>query len=171
MCVCVCVSEWVSERTLIYIEAAISWAGTNENPKGNINSKERERERESKYKYVKPYRDSVAEITSYFCLECKLIWPLWSSHMGWIILFSPDHFPGQHENGESPPNYLFLGTFRAGRTYFLSAPFIAAESQYHGQSRLTYGPFESTLLDQGFPVEHELDARNPPLRGTPSCRL
>ena len=39
----------------------------------------------------------VAERTSYFCLACKLIWPLWSSHIftqgGWLILFSPDHFP------------------------------------------------------------------------------
>ena len=35
---------------------------------------------------------------------------------------------------------------------------IAAESQYHEESRLIYGLFESTLLDQGVPVEHELDA-------------
>ena len=87
----------------------------------------------------------VAERTSYFCLVRKLIWPLWSSHVftqwGWLI-FSPDHFPGQHKNGESPPNYLFLRTFWAGRTYFLSAPFIAAESQHHEESRLIYGPFD-----------------------------
>ena len=100
----------------------------------------------------------VAERTSYFCMACKLIWPLWSSHIftqwGWHIVYSPDHFPGQHENGESPPNYLFLRNFRAGRTYFLSAPFIAAESQHHEKSRIIYGPFESTLLDQGFPEIH-----------------
>ena len=54
---------------------------------------------------------------------------------------------------------------------FLSALFIAAESQHHDESRLIYGPFESTLLDQGLPVEHELDACNPPLTGTPICRL
>ena len=46
-----------------------------------------------------------------------------------------------------------------------------AESQHHEESRLIYGPFESTLLDQGFPVEHDLDACNPPHTGTPSCRL
>ena len=119
--------------------------------------------------------DVVAERTSYFCLACKLIWPLWSSHIftqgGWFILFSPDHFPGQHKNGESPPNSLFLRTFRSGRTYFLSAPFIAAESQHHEESHLIYEPFESTLLDQGFPVEYELDARNLPLTGTPLCHL
>ena len=79
--------------------------------------------------------------------------------------------PGQKKNGESPQNYLFLRTFRAGRTYFLSTPFIAAESQHNEESRLIYGPFESTLLDQGFPVEHEFGACNPPLTGTLLCRL
>ena len=117
----------------------------------------------------------VAERTSYFSLARKLIWPLWSSHIftqwGWLILFSPDHFPGQHKNCESPSNCLFLRTFRTGQTYFLSAPFLAAESQHHEESRLIYGPFESTLLDQVFPVEYELDAGNPPLTGTPLCRL
>ena len=107
---------------------------------------------------VTNYICNIAQRTSYFYLVCKLIWPLWSSHIfpqwGWLILFSPDHFPGQHKNGESPPSYLFLRTFRAGRTYFLSAPFIAAESQHHEGSHLIYGPFESTLLYQGFPVEH-----------------
>ena len=116
----------------------------------------------------------VAERTSYICLARKLIWPLWSSHIfiqwRWLILFSLDHFPGQHKNGESPPNYPFLRTFRAGQTYFLSVPFIAAESQHHEESRLIYGPFESTLFVQGFPVEQELDAFNPPLTGTPLCR-
>ena len=61
--------------------------------------------------------------------------------------------------------------FRAGRTYFLSAPFIAAEAQHHEESRLIYEPFESTFLDQEFPVEHELHAFNPPLIGTPLYRL
>ena len=116
---------------------------------------------------------TVAERTSYFCLACKLIWPLWLSHIftqwGWLILFSPDHFLGQHKNGESPPNYLFLRTFREGRTYFLSVPFIAAESQHHEESHQIYGPFESTFLDQGFPVEHKLDACDPPHTGSPSC--
>ena len=113
---------------------------------------------------------SVAERTSYFWLARELIRALWSSHIftqwGWLILFSSDHFPGHHKSDESPPNFLFLRTFRTGRTYFLSAPFIAAESQHHEESRLIYGPFESTLLDQGFTVEHELEACNPPYTGT-----
>ena len=62
-------------------------------------------------------------------------------------------------------------TFRAGWTYFLSTPFIAAESQHHEESRLIYGPFESTLLEQGFPDGHELDACNLPLTGTLLCHL
>ena len=117
----------------------------------------------------------IAVRTSYFCLTHKLIWPLWSSHIftqwGWLILFSPDHFPGQHKNRESPPNSLFLRTFREGQSYFLSASCIAAESQHNEESRLIYGPLESTLLDQGFPLKHELDACNPPLTGTPLRRV
>ena len=117
----------------------------------------------------------VAERTLYFCLARKLILPLWSSHIftqwGWLILFRLDHFSGLHKNGESPPNYLFLRTFWEGRTYFLSTPFIAAESQHHEESHLIYGPFESTLLDQGFQVKHELDTCNPPLTRTPLCHL
>ena len=66
---------------------------------------------------------------------------------------------------------LFLKTFRAGRTYFLSASFIAVESQHHEESHLIYGPFEPTLSDQGFPVEHELDACNLPHTETLLCRL
>ena len=60
----------------------------------------------------------------------KLIWPLWSTHIftqwGWLILFIPDNFSGQHQIGESPPNTLFLRTFRKGQTYSLSALFISS---------------------------------------------
>ena len=115
-------------------------------------------------------KEHVAKRTLYFCLALKIIWPLWLSRIftqwGWLILFGPDYFPGQHKNGESPPNYLFFRTFWTEWMYFLSAPFIAAESQRHEENRLIYGPFESTLLDQGFPVEHELDTFNPPHRNT-----
>ena len=114
------------------------------------------------------------ERTSNFCLARKSTWPLISSDIftqwGWLI-HSARNIPGQFKDGEREPIYHFLRTFRAGRTYFLSAPFIAAESQYHEESRLTYGPFESTLLDQGFQVEHELDACNSPLTRTRLCRL
>ena len=117
----------------------------------------------------------VAERTLYFCLVRKLTWPLWSSRIfsqwGWLILFNTDHFPGKHKNAETLPNYLFLRTFWTGWTYFLCAPCIAAESQHPEESCLIYGPLESTLLDLGFPVEHELDACSLPLIGTPLCHL
>ena len=74
----------------------------------------------------------VAERTSYFCLARKLIWPLWLTHIftqwGWLILFIPDNFSGQHQIGESPPNYLFLRTFRKLQTYLLSALFFSSSS-------------------------------------------
>ena len=58
---------------------------------------------------------NVAERTSYFCLARKIIWPLGSTHIfiqwGWLILFNPNHFSGQHQIGEGPPNTLFLRTF------------------------------------------------------------
>ena len=60
------------------------------------------------------------------------------------------------------PTLSLSRTFRTGRTYLLSAPFIAAEAQHHKESHLIYGPLESTLLDERFPVEHELDACNLP---------
>ena len=52
-----------------------------------------------------------------------------------------------------------------------SEPFEQQNHNTHEESRLIYGPFESTLLDQGFPVEHELDAFNPPLTVTTLRRL
>ena len=55
--------------------------------------------------------------------------------------------------------------------YLLSTPFIAAASRCHEESHLIYGPLESILLDQGFPVEYELDEFNPPHTGTTLSRL
>ena len=61
------------------------------------------------------FGNHVAERTSYFCLAHNLIWPLGSTQIftqwGWLILFSPDHFSGQHQIRESPPNTLFLRNF------------------------------------------------------------
>ena len=78
----------------------------------------------------KAMNPSVAERTSYFCLACKLIWPLWSMHIftesGWLILFSTDHFSRQHQIGESPPHTLFLRSFQTGQTYLLYALFISS---------------------------------------------
>ena len=43
----------------------------------------------------------------------------------------------------------------------------AAASHHHEESHLINGPFESILLDQGFPDDYELDEFNPPHTGTP----
>ena len=105
----------------------------------------------------------------------KLICPLRSTHIfiqwGWLILFSPDHFSGQHQIEEIPPNTLFLRTFRIGQTYLLSAPFITATPQHHEESHLIYGPLEYFLLDQRFPVEYESDEFNPPHTGITLSRF
>ena len=113
----------------------------------------------------------VAERTSYFCLMRKLIRRLGSTHIftqsGWFILFSPDPFSGQHQIEEDPPNILFFKTFRKGQT--LSS--LAATARHHEESHLIYGPLESIILDQGFPVEYELDEFNTPHTGTTLSRL
>ena len=80
-------------------------------------------------------------------------------------------FPGNTKLGKARQTISSSEPFRTGQMYLLSAPFIAAASQHHEESHLIYGPLESTLLNQGFPGEYELDAFNPPHTGTPSFRL
>ena len=46
--------------------------------------------------------------------------------------------------------------------FLLSALLLAAASRNHEEGHLIYGPLESILLDQGFPVEYELDEFNTP---------
>ena len=53
----------------------------------------------------------------------------------------------------------------------LSALFLAASSRHHEESHLIYRPLEYIFLDQGFPVEYELDGFNPPHTGTTLSRL
>ena len=80
------------------------------------------------------------------------------------------HFPGSTKLGKARQKLSSSEPFQTGQTYLLSTRFIAAASQHHEESNLIYGPLESILLDQGFPVEYELDAFNPPYTGTPlSC--
>ena len=81
---------------------------------------------------------------------------------GWLILFIPDHFSGQRQIGESPPNWTDV---------LLSALLIAAASRIHKESHLIYGPLDSSRLDQGFPVEYELDEFNTPHIGITLSRL
>ena len=46
-----------------------------------------------------------------------------------------------------------------------------AAAHHHEESHLIYGPLASILLDQGFPVEYELDEFNTPQTGTTTSRL
>ena len=55
---------------------------------------------------------------------------------------------------------------RTRQTWLLSALLLAAASRHHEENHLIYGPLESILLDQGFPVEYEWDEFNPPHTGT-----
>ena len=68
---------------------------------------------------------------------------------GGFVPFSPDAFPGKIKDRKSPPNFLFLRIFRAGRTYFLSSLFIAAEPLHHKESHLIYGPLNLPSLTKG----------------------
>ncbi len=73
--------------------------------------------------------------------------------------------------GKPAKHFLFLRSLQKGQTYLLSALLLAAASHHHEESHLIYGPLASILLDQGFPVEYELDEFNPPHTGTTLSRL
>ena len=84
----------------------------------------------------------------------------------------PDHFPGQQKLGK-PSNTLPLSQNNVVQDRRLTicssiaaAAAAAASSNQHKGSRLIYGPLVSILLDQGFPVEYELDEFNTPHTGT-----
>ena len=75
-------------------------------------------------------------------------------------------FRAAPNSGKPAKHFLLLRSFRSGQTYLLSALLIAAASRIHEESHLIYGPLESNLLDQGSPVEYELDEFNTPHTGT-----
>ena len=64
--------------------------------------------------------------------------------------------------GKPAKHSLFLRTFSNWTDVLLSALLIAAASRIHEESHLINGPLESSLLDEGFPVEYELDEFNTP---------
>ena len=72
------------------------------------------------------------------------------------------NFPGSTKLGKSRQTLSSSELFRQGQTHLLSALLIAAASRHYEESHLIYRPLESILLDQGFPVEYELDEFNPP---------
>ena len=69
--------------------------------------------------------------------------------------------------GESRQNTLPLPqNFVQDRRLTVCSSIAAAASHHHEESCLIYGPIASILLDQGFPVEYELDEFNTPHTGT-----
>ena len=69
----------------------------------------------------------------------------------------PESFLGSTKLGKSRQTLSFSELFRT-----------AAASRHNEESHLIYGPLESILLDQGFPVDYVLDEFNPPQTGTTS---
>ena len=57
------------------------------------------------------------------------------------------------------------------RRLTICSSIAAAASHHHEGSSLIYGPVASIHLDQGFPVEYELDEFNTPHTGTTLSRL
>ena len=104
----------------------------------------------------------VAERISYFCLAHNLIRPLGATHN-----FTPDHLSGQQKLGKpSNTSCFFQNCFVQDRRLTVCSSIAAATSHHHEGSCLIYGPLGSILLEQGFPVEYELDEFNTPHIGT-----
>ena len=86
-------------------------------------------------------REDVAEKNLVF-LFGALIWPLGSTHIftqsGLLILFIPDHFFGQHQIGESPPNTFSSSEDKKDRrlTVRSSIAAAAASTQWEKPSDL-----------------------------------
>ena len=68
--------------------------------------------------------------------------------------------------GEAGKHFLWQNNFVQDRRLTVCSSIAAAASNQHEGSRLIYGPLASILLDQGFPVDYELDEFNTPHAGT-----
>ena len=72
--------------------------------------------------------------------------------------------------GESRQNtFSSSELLRSGQT--VSSSIAAAASHHHEDTQIIYRPLASILLDQGFPVEYELDEFNTSHTGTTFSRL
>ena len=113
---------------------------------------------------------SVAERIPYFCLTRNLIRPLGSTHnftqSGWLILFTESSFRAAEIVGSRETLVLFHSFFVQDRRLTLCSSIATAASHHHEGSCLIYQPLTSILLDQGFPVEYELDELNTSNTGT-----
>ena len=68
--------------------------------------------------------------------------------------------------GEAVKHPLCQNNFVQDRRLPVCSSIATASSHHHEGSHLIYGPLASILLDQGFPVEYELDEFNTPHTGT-----
>ena len=104
----------------------------------------------------------------------NLIRPLGSTHnftqSGWLTLFISHHLSGQYKLGKTAKHSLSQN-FVQDRRLIVCSSIAASASHQHEESRQIYGPLASILLDQGFPVEYELDELNTPHTGTTFSRL
>ena len=73
--------------------------------------------------------------------------------------------------GKSRQTFSSSEAFKLDRHTYYPLSSLTAASRYHEESHLIYGPLESILIDQAFPVEYELDEFNTPHTGTTLCRL
>ena len=58
-------------------------------------------------------------------------------------------------NWGKPAKHSLPENFSKRTDVLLSVLFLAAASRHHEESHLIYGPLESILRDQGFPVDNE----------------
>ena len=79
-------------------------------------------------------------------------------------------FPGSTKLGR-PAKHSSSKLFEKDRRTYCLLSSLAAASRHHEKSHLIYGPLESILIDQGFPVEYELDEFNTSHTGITLSRL
>ena len=80
-------------------------------------------------------------------------------------------FPGSTKLEKALQTLSSSELFEKEKPTYCSLSLLAAASRHHEESHLIYGPFEFIILDQGFPVDYELDELNPPHTGTTLNRL
>ena len=81
----------------------------------------------------------------------------------------PGPFSRATEIGEAAKHFLSQNDFIQDRHLTVCSSIAASASNHHEESHLIYGLLASVFLDQGFPVEYELDKFNTPHPGTTLC--
>ena len=85
--------------------------------------------------------------------------------MTYLIESGPSFWAAQI--GEASKHPLSQNFFVQDRRLTVCSSIAAAAASHHNEGkRLIYGPLASIFLDQGFPVEYELDEFNTPHTGT-----